>query len=137
MRPSRSAGVSVSTAMPVLDRRRRAADGADRLRTRLPAVSAQVRRLERQLRALRGRTTYATVDLTVTAPRRSTAAPGDDGRWTPADAWRDARRGLELAAGVLVMVLAFGLPLALVAALAAGAVGATRRRRRDAALDAA
>ncbi|HEX2105925.1 MAG TPA: hypothetical protein VHF51_19900, partial [Solirubrobacteraceae bacterium] len=61
--------------------------------------------------------------------------PGD--RWTPADAWRDARRrGLEIAAGVAVLVAAFALPLALLGAPPALALAALRRRRREAALDA-
>ncbi|MEA2319958.1 MAG: hypothetical protein QOD44_4147, partial [Solirubrobacteraceae bacterium] len=84
------------------------------------------------------RTAYATVDLAVIEARRSAGAgSGSDGRWTPADAWHDARRGLELAAGVLIIVLALGLPIALAGSLAAVAAGAVRRRRRDAALDAA
>jgi hypothetical protein len=108
---------------------------ADRLRGRLAAATAQVRRLERALRALRNRTAYATVDVTVTAPRRAATAPARHDRWTPADAWRDARRGLELAAGVAIVAIALGLPVALVGALAALGVGSLRRRRRDAALD--
>jgi hypothetical protein len=112
-------------------------DDATRLRGRLAAATARVTRLERAMQALRGRTAYATVDLSVIEARRATAAPGRDGRWTPADAWDDARRGLEIAAGVLIIVLAIGLPIALVGSLATVAAGALRRRRRDAALDAA
>ncbi len=110
---------------------------ADRLRARLSDVSARVRRLERELRALNARTSFATIDLTVTAARSSEdgAAPGD--RWTPGDAWRDARRGLEVAAGVLVIALAFALPLALLGGIGALGAGALRRRRREHALDAA
>jgi hypothetical protein len=108
---------------------------ADRLRARLDRVSARVRALDRSLRALRARTTYATVDLTVTAPRRQATAPGDGDRWTPADAWRDARRGLEIAAGVAIVAIALALPLALVGGLAALAAASYRRRRREAALD--
>jgi hypothetical protein len=112
-------------------------DDASRLRSRLATATARVKRLERALRALRTRTTYATVDLAVIASRRAAAAPGRDGRWTPADAWHDARRGLEVAAGVLILVLAFALPIALIGSLAAFGAGAIRRRRRDAALDTA
>jgi hypothetical protein len=107
----------------------------DRLRARLGVVTARVRALERSLRALRARTTYATVDLTVSAPRRGAAAPGGDDHWTPADAWRDARRALELATGVAIVALALGLPLALLGGALAFAAGALRRRRREAALD--
>jgi hypothetical protein len=110
---------------------------AARLRGRLAGATGRVRRLERQLRSLRARTAFATVDLTVVGSRRAVAAPARGGRWTPADALDDARRGLEVAAGVLILVAAFALPLALVAAPAALALGALRRRRREAALDAA
>jgi hypothetical protein len=113
-------------------------DEAARLRARLATATARVTRLERAVRALRARTAYATVDLAVIEARRSAGAgSGSDGRWTPADAWHDARRGLELAAGLLIIVLALGLPIALAGSLAAVAAGAVRRRRRDAALDAA
>jgi hypothetical protein len=112
-------------------------DDAARLRSRLVAATARAKRLERSLRTLRSRTAYATVGLTVTAPRRAAGAPSRDGHWTPADAWHDARRGLEVAAGVLILVLAFGLPIALVGAAAALGANVVRRRRRDSALDAA
>ena len=108
---------------------------AARLRARLADVRARERSLDRALRTLRARTAYATVDLTVTAPRRQAAAPAEKGRWTPADAWRDARRALEVGAGVLILVLAVVLPLAVVGGLGAAAAGAVRRRRREAALD--
>ena len=72
---------------------------ADRLRTRLATATAEVERLGRRQRDLRARTTYATVDLTVIGARSGAVTPPADGPWTPADAWRDARRGLEVAAG--------------------------------------
>jgi hypothetical protein len=83
----------------------------------------------------RDRTTYATVDLTVVAADRGAIVPGDDGPWTPGDAWRDARRALEVAAGVLIVVASFAIPVGLVAALLAWGARSVRRRRRDAALD--
>ncbi|MEA2288971.1 MAG: hypothetical protein QOD55_968 [Solirubrobacteraceae bacterium] len=112
-------------------------DEAARLRARLAAASARVRRLERELRALRSRTTYATVDLTVIATRAAAVAPGRGDRWTPADAWRAALRGLEIGAGVLIIVAAFALPVAIVAVPAALATASLRRRRRETALDTA
>ena len=108
---------------------------ADRLRARLADATARVERLEREQRRLRARTTYATVDLTVFAADRGALVPGDDGPWTPGDAWRDARRALEVAAGVLIIVASVVLPLGLLAALLAWASRSVRRRRRDAALD--
>jgi hypothetical protein len=104
---------------------------ADRLRTRLATATAEVDRLERRQRELRARTTYATVDLTVVGARSGVVAPPADGPWTPGDAWRDARRGLEVAAGILIVVASFAVPLGLLAWLAVW----LRRRRRDAVLD--
>ena len=104
---------------------------ADRLRTRLAAATAKVDRLERRQRELRARTSYATVDLTVVGARAGAVAPPAAGPWTPGDAWRDARRALEVAAGVLIVVASFAVPLALLAWLAVW----LRRRRRDAILD--
>jgi hypothetical protein len=114
------------------------ASGAEaaRLRARLSRARARERSLDRALDGLRARTAYATLDLTVTAARAGAAAPPAGDRWTPADAWRDARRGLEIAAGVLVLAAALALPLLLAGAPAALALGALRRRRREAALDA-
>jgi hypothetical protein len=111
---------------------------ADRLRTRLRTATARVQRLEREQRALRARTTYATVDLTVTGGDRGAATPPlDDGPWTPGDAWRDARRVLEVAAGVLIIAATVALPLGLLALLGAMTARSLRRRGRDAALDGA
>jgi hypothetical protein len=104
---------------------------ADRLRTRLATATAKVERLERRQRELRARTTYATVDLTVVGARTGAVAPPSDGPWTPGDAWRDARRALEIAAGILIVVASFAVPLGLLAWLAV----LLRRRRRDAVLD--
>jgi hypothetical protein len=110
---------------------------ADRLRARLRTATARVERLERQQAQLRQRTTYATVDLTVFAADRGAVVPGDDGPWTPGDAWRDARRALEVVAGVLIVVASFAIPAGLLAALALWGTRNVRRRRRDAALDSA
>ena len=103
---------------------------ADRLRARLADATARVARLEREQRGLRSRTSYATVDLTVVGARGGAVAPPGGGPWTPGDAWRDARRGLEVAAGILIVVASFAVPLGLLAWLALW----LRRRRREAAL---
>jgi hypothetical protein len=63
--------------------------------------------------------------------------PGDDGSsWSPGDAWRDAGRILEVAAGVALIALAVLLPLSLVALAAWVAARQVTRRRRERALDA-
>jgi hypothetical protein len=105
---------------------------ADRLRARLATATERVERLERRQRELRARTSYATVDLTVVGARDGGASGGgDNGGWTPGDAWRDARRGLEVAAGILIVIGSFLVPLGLLAVAAAW----VRRRRRDTVLD--
>ena len=108
---------------------------AARLRDRLADTRARERSLDRALRALRARTAYATVDLTVTATRAQAAAPPQDDRFTPGDALRDAGRALEVAAGVAILALAVGLPVALLGGVGLATAGALRRRRREAALD--
>ena len=75
------------------------------------------------------------MDLTVTATRAQAAAPPSDDRFTPGDALRDAGRALEVAAGVAILALAVGLPLALLGGVGFATAGALRRRRREAALD--
>jgi hypothetical protein len=70
------------------------------------------------------------------ADRDGSAGPSDDGgRWTPGDALADSLRVLEVAAGIAVIVLAIALPLALLAAIAAGGARLARGRRRERALD--
>lgn len=108
---------------------------AARLRDRLAETRARERSLDRALRALRARTAYATVDLTVTATRAQAAAPPEDDRFTPGDALRDAGRALEVAAGVAILALAVGLPVALLGGIGLATAGVLRRRRREAALD--
>ena len=80
---------------------------------------------------------YANVSVALVAERDGRRGRGgDDGRWTPGDALRDAVRVLEVAAGIALIVLALALPLALL-----GALGGARRprgsgpRRRERALD--
>jgi hypothetical protein len=57
------------------------------------------------------------------------------GAWTPGDAANDALRVLEVTAGVLLIVLAVALPLALLGGAAGLAARSARRRRRESALD--
>lgn len=107
---------------------------AIRLRARLDRVTARLRLLLQQRRDLAARTNYGTVELSLTATRRGGAAPPPGGRWTPGDAWHDAQRVLEVAAGVVIVVLAVLVPLALMGGAVALGAGVVRRRRREAAL---
>jgi hypothetical protein len=106
------------------------------------AVKARLRTVNRELavarqavRRVENRADYANVSVSLVPRDGSGAATTDDGRWTPGDALEDSLRVLEVAACVAVIVLAIALPLALLAALAAGGARLTGRRRRERALD--
>ena len=105
-----------------------------RLRERLARADARAARLDRARRTLLRRVRYATVDLSVTASARRGAAAAPGGPWTPGDAWHDARRVLEVVAGVAIVAVAVALPWVLLGAAAVAAARALRRRRREAAL---
>jgi hypothetical protein len=107
------------------------------IRRRLDIVSREIERARASVRRVTNRAAFSTVSVTLVADR-SARGPGadEDDNWTPGDAWNDALRVLEVAAGVAVIALAIALPLALLAAPAALAARWTRRRRREQALDA-
>jgi Domain of unknown function (DUF4349) len=108
----------------------------DSLRARLRNVRSQIARLNGDLAALRRRADLATVNVTVRGNGSQSgggAGSGDD--WSPGDAAGDAVRVLEVIAGVLLIALAIAAPLAILALVGALGVRATRRRRRESALD--
>jgi hypothetical protein len=109
-------------------------DDAIRLRARLGRVTERLRSLEEQRRSLRAQTSYGTIELALTATPEPGAGGGSGGRWTPGDAWHDARRVVEVLAGVAIVVLAVLIPLAVAGAGVALGGRALRRRRREAAL---
>lgn len=109
---------------------------AIRLRGRLDRADARVRSLTEQRRRLARSTRYGSVYVTLTGSGRAAAAAPSGGAWTPGDAWHDARRALEVLAGVAIIALALAVPLALAAAAVALGAQAVRRRRREAALGA-
>jgi hypothetical protein len=107
----------------------------DSLRARLRDVRSQIARRDGDLAALRRRADLSTVSVTVRGGG-SEADPGaGSGGWSPGDAAHDALRVLEVIAGVLLIALAVGAPLGILALLGRFGVRATRRRRREAALD--
>jgi hypothetical protein len=113
-------------------------DDAAALRARLRDVAAEIERHKAAVRRVNNRAAFSTVAVTLVADR-SAAAPGgeeDDSGWTPGDAWHDARRVLEVIAGIALIALAIAIPLALVAIPTAYALRLARRRRREHALDA-
>lgn len=107
------------------------------IRGRLRIVNAQIGAAKDEVARVNRRTAYATVTVTLVADRN---APGggqdDDGTWTPGDAWKDAGRILEVAAGVALIALALSIPIGLIGLLAWLGVRWTVRRRRERALDA-
>jgi hypothetical protein len=106
----------------------------DRLRGRVRAVNHRLESARAQSRRVDNRAAYANLSVEIVAERAAAAAPGG---WTPRDAWHDALRVLEVAAGIALVALAVALPLV---ALGAPAWLATRRlgqRRRERALDVA
>ena len=105
------------------------------IRARLALVSREIEQARAGLRRVTNRAAFSTVRVTLVADASAAPAP-DEGSWTPGDAARDALRVLEVAAGIALIVLALGVPLALLAALAMLTARWTRRRRREHALDA-
>ena len=109
----------------------------DSLRARLRNVRSQIARLNGELDALRRRADLSRVSVTVRGDGSAAEEEGGAGTWSPGDAARDAVRVLEVIAGVTLIALAIIAPLALLAALVAVGMRVGRRRRREAALDAA
>jgi len=108
------------------------------IRARLRLVSGQIGAAKRDLSRVQTRATRSTIAVTLLADRRRAAGDADDGAsgWTPADAFDDAVRILEVTAGVLLVALALLLPLGLVALLGWLAARQAAQRRRERALDA-
>jgi hypothetical protein len=107
-------------------------DEVDRLRARVRTVNHRLETARAQSRRVDNRAAYANLTVEIVGERAAAAASGG---WSPRDAWHDALRVLEVAAGIALVALAVGLPLF---ALGAPAWIATRRlaqRRRERALD--
>jgi hypothetical protein len=106
------------------------------IKARLRSVNREIASARAAVRRVANRARYANVSVELVAERGGAGAAIDDGgRWTPADAVRDAVRVLEVAAGIGVIVLALLLPLALVGGLGVAAARVAGRRRRERALD--
>jgi hypothetical protein len=102
------------------------------IRARLEIVSREIAAARRALRRVSNRANFADVSVAIVPAR---GGDDDSGAWTPDDAFHDALRVLEVAAGVAVIAAAVLLPVALVWLLAALARRGVSRRRRDRALD--
>jgi hypothetical protein len=102
------------------------------IRERLAIVSREIAAARRSLRRVNNRANFADVSVALVASRGSDE---DGGAWTPGDAFDDALRVLEVAAGVALVAAAVLLPLALIWLLAWLARRGISRRRRERALD--
>ena len=103
---------------------------AEAIRRRLHLVSGEINGLHAQLRNLRLRTDYAVVGVHLSAGEGGSGAASG----SLDDAVDDAGGLLVGLAGVLIRVLAVGIPLGLIALLAWLAARGVRRRRRESAL---
>ena len=103
------------------------------IRARLEIVSREIAAARRRLSRVNNQANFA--DVFVTLAARGAVDEDDEGAWTPADAFRDALRVLEVAAGVALIAAAVLLPLALIWLLAWLARRGIARRRRERALD--
>jgi hypothetical protein len=104
------------------------------IRARLAIVSREIAAARNSLRRVRNRANFADLSITLVP---ATGDDQDEGAWTPGDAFDDALRVLEVAAGIAVMALAIVLPLLAVWLLAWLAHRAVTRRRRERSLDVA
>jgi Domain of unknown function (DUF4349) len=105
------------------------------LKARLRDNRSEIAARQGELDAQRRRADLATVAVSIEGT--GTAAPKDDGAWTPGDALHDAGRVLEIAGGVALIALAVLAPLGVLGVLALLGSHAMRRRRREGALDGA
>jgi hypothetical protein len=107
-------------------------DETDRLRARLHTVNRRLEAARARSRRVENRASYASLTVEVVPERAAAAAPG---AWTPRDAWHDALRVLEVAAGIALIAFAVALPLVLLGAPAWIATRRLAQRRRERALD--
>ena len=104
---------------------------AEAIRRRLDLVAGEINGLRAQLRGLRLRTDYAVVTVSL-LPKDGDEGGGAGGSFD--DALGDAGNLLVGVAGVIVRVLAVGVPLGLIALVGWLAGRAVTRRRRESAL---
>ena len=106
-------------------------DETAKLRARLRVVSREIAAARNALARVNNRADFANVSVTLVATRNSAGG----GVWTPADAFHDALRVLEVVAGVLLIAAAIALPLLIAWLLGWFARRSVTRRRRERALD--
>jgi hypothetical protein len=102
------------------------------IKAQINSLAATADAYETELNQVNRQGRFATVSVEVT----SNGPASDDGNWGLDDAVDDAGDVLETIGGIALVSLAILVPLSLVAALIALAIGLGRRRSRDRALDA-
>ena len=105
------------------------------LKAQLRDVGSRIATAKTDLARVNNRASYSNISVSVVGDPAA-GAEENDGVWSPGDAARDAVRVLEVVAGVLLIALAVGLPLALLAALVLVLARLMQRRRRERLLDA-
>jgi acetolactate synthase regulatory subunit len=121
----------------LLRRLARAATDLEResLKAQLRDVGSRIAAAKTDLARVNNRASYSNISVAVVGDPAA-GAEENDGVWSPGDAAKDAVRVLEVVAGVLLIALAVGLPLALLAGLALILARLMQRRRRERLLDA-
>jgi hypothetical protein len=104
------------------------------IRARLRIVSQEIAAARTSLKRVNNRANFANVSVTL-AVSNGSADNGSGGAWTPGDAFDDAMRVLEVAAGVAVIAAAVLVPLMVAWLLGWLARRGVTRRRRERALD--
>lgn len=100
------------------------------IRERLDIVAREIAAARRRLARVNNQANFADVSVNLAA-----SGAVDEGAWTPGDAWRDALRVLEVAAGVALVAAAVLFPLGLLWLLIWLARRGMTRRGRERALD--
>jgi Domain of unknown function (DUF4349) len=102
------------------------------IRARLEIVSREIAAARRALRRVNNEANFANVSVAI-VPRAG--GEDDESAWTPGDAFDDALRVLEVAAGIALLAAAVLLPFTLLWLLGWLGRRAVIRRRRERALD--
>jgi Domain of unknown function (DUF4349) len=105
------------------------------IRARLRIVSREIARARAQWRNTTNRAEFADIQVLLTVHRGGPEEEEEGDAWTPADAFDDALRVLEVAVGVALVAAAALLPLLIAGVLGWAATRGVTRRRRERALD--
>ena len=128
---------SLAQRSPLLGQLARAdtAREAERVRARLAIVNAQIAGLRSELSGARERTEFAGIAVTIEPEGRDSSEDGTPGDWSLGDALDNARRVLEVTAGVAIVTAAALAPVVLLGFGLWLAAARVRRSRRERALN--